>query len=485
MGSQGAALARMGLTALPAIAITGFYGTSALAQDDLQEDAAANEQIETRFTFEGGINAVAEENLFWNLAQTFAPTADFNSDTQWLEVYVKPGVELEAALSGNSALYAGGSLVASWTEGQDGLGQGDTGRVTTEEAYIGLTVGSTESGQFDFSIGAQELKLGTGMQIANGASNGFERGAVKLGPRKAWERTAIAKFALKDLTARAFFLDPNELRSNNTRTEFAGVDVRFDWDGDFAGITYVNALQSNAPYPQAAPGGLGPPVFLDGGRDGLNSLSFYGRLHPLKEAVPGLYLALDGAYQWNGRINLDAWAGRVQVGHAWSSKPWRPEVFYTYQTFSGDDPDTPGLERFDPLNYEGSPASWATGSKSALVFINSNVQSHQLTFKLTPSPQDFLTLRTAHIRVNELRSPIQFGQATRLDLTEDLGSVVAGVTDPHLSDDVFIEYTRVLNRNIFLTGGFSVSFPGQGIKNAVGGSAPAWTGGFINVVVNY
>ena len=271
-----------------------------------QAPAPASEEVELRFTLDGGINAVAEENLFWNLAETFAPTADFNSDTQWLEVYVKPGVELESALSGDATVYAGASLVASMTAGQDGLGQSNTNRLTTEEAYIGIQAGSRETGQIDVSIGAQELKLGTGMQIANGASNGFERGAVKLGPRKAWERTAIAKFSLQELTARALFLDPNELQSNNTRTVFAGAVVGFDWSGDFAGVTYVNALQSGAPYPQAAPGGLGPPVFLDGGRDGLNSLSFYGRVHPLRGYVPGLYVAIDGAYQWNERIDLDA-----------------------------------------------------------------------------------------------------------------------------------------------------------------------------------
>jgi hypothetical protein len=470
---------------ISAFALGVVAAPAAMAQEANQPSDSRSEELDVKVTFEGGLNAVAEENLFWNLAEIFAPTADFNSDTQWLEAYIKPGVVIESHVSSSATVYAGGSFVASMTTGQDGLGQSNNNRLTSEEAYIGLRIGSRETGELDLSIGAQTLKLGTGMQIANGASNGFERGAVKLGPRKAWERTAIAKFSLDGLTARAFYLDPNELASNDTGTEIVGGDLRYDWDGDFIGATYVNLIESGAPYPQAAPGGFGPPAFLNGGRDGLNSLSFYGRVHPLKGAVPGLYVALDGAYQWNERIDLDAWAGRIQLGHAWNNKPWRPEVFYTYQTFSGDDPNTTKLERFDPLNYEGSPASWATGSKSALVFINSNVQSHQLTFKMMPSPRDFVTLRTAHIRVNELRSPIQFGQATRLDLTDDLGSVVAGVTDPHLSDDVFIEYTRVLTPNIFLTGGFSVSVPGDGIRIAAGGSAPAWTGGFVNIVVNY
>lgn len=450
-----------------------------------QDSTSESSDTEINYTFDGGINAVAEENLYWNLADRFAPSANFDSDTQWLEVYAKPGVEITHNADQALQFYGGFSVVASATLGTDAFDQKNTSRLTTEEAYVGFRTGTVETGQFDLSVGAQELKLGTGMLISNGASNGFERGAVKLGPRKAWERTIIGRFRYQGLTATGFFIDPNELASNNTKTHSVGGDVRYDWDKtDFAGVSYVNVLQSGAPYPQAAVGGVGPPNFLDGGREGLNALSFYSMLHPFDGSLPGFYVALDGAYQWNDRVNLDAWGGRIKVGHAWNAKPWRPDLFYSYQTFSGDDPDTPELERFDPLNYEGSPASWATGSKAALVFINSNVQSHQLTLKTMPSPRDFLTLRAAHIRVNEQRSPIQFGQATRLELTDDLGSVIAGVTANHLADDFFIEYTRVLTPNAFLTGGFSLSIPGKGIENAFGGGAPAWTGAFVNLVVN-
>ncbi|WP_128893195.1 hypothetical protein [Erythrobacter sp. HKB08] len=461
---------------------------AAFAQEEPATQGADQETSDTqiKFTLEGGINAVAEENLYWNLADRFAPSANFDSDTQWLEFYAKPGVELTHNLGGDSELYGGFSVVASATLGTDAFDKSDTGRVTMEEAYLGIRTGSIETGQFDLSIGAQELKLGTGMLVSNGASNGFERGAVKLGPRKAWERTIIARFRKQGLTTTAFFIDPNELASNDTKTQSVGGDIRYDLGrGDFVGVSYVNVLQSGAPYPQAAPGGIGPPNFLDGGRDGLNAISFYSLIHPAREAAPGFYIGLDGAYQWNGRLDLDAWGGRLKVGHAWNDKPWRPDLFYSYQTFSGDDPDTPELERFDPLHYEGSPASWATGSKAALVFINSNVQSHQLTLRTMPSPRDFLTFRAAHIRVNELRSPIQFGQATRLEISDDLGSVISGVTANHLADDFFVEYTRVLTPNIFLTGGFSISVPGKGIENAFGGDAPAWTGGFVNVVMNF
>ena len=473
---------RSGISCILFAAAPAAYSQDAIAEGPDPE----SDKTEIKFTLEGGINAVAETNLYWNLADKFAPSADFDSDTQWLEIYAKPGVDLTHSLDGSSEIYGGFSVVASTTLGTDAFDKSDTGRVTIEEAFLGFRTGTVETGQFDLSAGAQELKLGTGMLISNGASNGFERGAVKLGPRKAWERTIIARYRKKGLTTTAFFIDPNELASNNTKTHSVGADIRYDLDRtDFVGVTYVNVLQSGAPYPQAAPAGVGPPNFLDSGRDGLNAISFYGLVHPAKGSLPGFYIGLDGAYEWNGRIDLDAWGGRVKIGHAWNDKPWRPDLSYSYQTFSGDDPDTPELERFDPLHYEGSPASWATGSKAALVFINSNVQSHQLTLRTMPSPRDFLTLRAAHIRVNEQRSPIQFGQATRLEITDELGSVISGVTANHLADDFFVEYTRILTPNIFLTGGFSISVPGKGIENAFGGDAPNWTGGFVNVVVNF
>ena len=120
-----------------------------------------------------------------------------------------------------------------------------------------------------------------------------------------------------------------------------------------------------------------------------------------------------------------------------------------------------------------------------MVFINSNVQAHGLTFNVKPSTKDALTLRFAHIRVNELRSPVQFGQATRVDTSGGTANVIAGVTDKHLSDDVFLEYSRVINRHTFLTAGASVSLPGDGTRSIVDGDAPQWTGVFLNVVVNY
>ncbi|WP_211596692.1 hypothetical protein [Phreatobacter stygius] len=120
-----------------------------------------------------------------------------------------------------------------------------------------------------------------------------------------------------------------------------------------------------------------------------------------------------------------------------------------------------------------------------MVFINSNLNAHQIALELAPTDRDALTLRYSIVKANELRSPIQFGQGTRLEVSNGVPILVAGVTNKHLADDVFVEYTRQVNPNTYLTAGFSVSFPGAGIASIVPSKTPAWTGGFVNVVVSY
>lgn len=446
--------------------------------------------LKIRGYFQAGVNLVGERNLFWDLSQTFAPTANFDADTVWFESYAKPGVGFEWKVAPHDVVYGKVSAVLSDTRGIDAYDTGNTGRITWEDAYIGYRAERPNGLFVDISGGRRPLKLGTGMLIENGGSSGFERGALKLGPRKAWERAAIAQFGFSGFRSTTFYLNPNETKANDSKNELAGTDLRYDSkEGGYAGVTYVNVLESEAPYPKAAPGGIGLPGVIPNAREGLNALSFYARTDQFKGALSGLFLSTDVAYEWNDDIDLRAWAARGQIGYTFKRHRWRPMFMYSYQTFSGDDPDTQGLERFDPLFFEGSPSSWATGSKSSFTFINSNVQAHQFTISINPTRQDRFTLRYAHIRANELRSPIQFGQATRFDLSTGQG-VVAGVIDPYLADDVFLEYFRVIDQNTFLTAGVSASFPGPGLKQTVrgtaaGGDLPVWLGGFVNIVVNY
>lgn len=312
-----------------------------------------------------GLNAVSEQNLFWNFSNVVAPGSGFDPDATWLELYVKPGVSFEKTLDGGSVLYGKLSAVSSYTIGTDAYDFGDTGRTTLEEAYLGYRTDLADGVGLDMSIGPRELRLGTGMLIANGGSSGFERGALKFGPRKAWEMAAIGRIAGYGYTGTAFYIDPNERPSSDGHNELAGMDLRYDDPaGGFMGITYINVLNSQSPYIQAAAGGIGAPTILPNARDGTNALNLYAQSTPFVGALENWIFSADLAYEWNDDINLKACAGRVQAGYSFDSLPWSPTLTYSYQTFSGDDPDTNTLERFDPLYYEGSPSAWATGSKS-------------------------------------------------------------------------------------------------------------------------
>lgn len=391
------------------------------------------------YQLEAGIQAAGERRLFWTLADHFASDARFNSDRVWWEFYVKPGLRLRQPLERGAEFYGGLSMVGSGTLRHDAFDTGNTGRASLEDAFLGLRWPLADAAtQLDLSVGAQSYSLGTGMLIANGGSNGFSRGALKLGPRKAFEMSAIARLKHRDWSAEAFLLDPNESPDNDSGNRLVGATLGYKPSTEqFIGIAYGEVTRSQAPYPQAPPGGEGIPSIIEGARRGLSFTYGFARWPLLRSADGLLWLGLDAAVEHHKRIDLRAWGGRVELGYAFQAVAGKPKVSYNYQTFSGDDPATPRLERFDPLFYEGSPGAWATGSKASMVFINTNVRAHQLTIEWTATPRDLLALYVAHLRANELRSPLQFGQATRLDFADGVPKLISGVTHAHLSDDIF------------------------------------------------
>lgn len=175
--------------------------------------------------FQGGVNLVAEQRLFWNFGKTVAGVTDFDPNAEWLEAYLKPGVTFERRAGGRATFYGGLSGVASMTIGTDAFDAGDTGRVTLEEGYLGWRYTADET-TFDLSVGPRVFKAGDGMLIEAGGSSGFSRGALKLGPRKAWAFAGLAEVTHGKFKATGFYLDPNESPDNDTGNRLAGVDLR-------------------------------------------------------------------------------------------------------------------------------------------------------------------------------------------------------------------------------------------------------------------
>lgn len=307
------------LAASLASVITAASVAGAAAQESdptLLHDANG---LKVRWHFQLGLNAVAETNLFWDLGEFAAPESGFESDTQWLESYAKPGLSVQKSLGRASTLTGKVTGVMSYTLGTDAFDSSDTGRVTLEEAYVRFSTVFANGVATEFSAGGQEVSFGAGMLMSKGGSSGFERGSLKLGPHRAWQRAAVAKVSGHGTTGTAFYVDANEMASNELGNRLAGVDVRLDGKtGGYVGSTYARVVGSRAPYPKAAPGGVGPAEIEPEARDGLNAWNVYARTNAFAGALKNLFLTADLAYEWNPRIDLSAWAGRVQTGYAFA-----------------------------------------------------------------------------------------------------------------------------------------------------------------------
>jgi hypothetical protein len=433
-----------------------------------------------KFSLDGVLQQSGVTGSWWNLSEQFAPDANYKVDRAWAESWIKPGVRVDTSAADWVTVYSGVSYVGSSNLGKDVFEQGNRGLWAIEDAYLGARIPlPDEASTLDVSYGRQPYKIGTGMLIAVGALNGFERGATTTFARRAWEEAGIVRWSRGPLSLDGFYLNPNELRSGDTSTRLAG--TKFEWNpapNQSLGIAYINVFESIFPYTAA------PLQLLPDGRQGLNTVHLFGRWNPLPETLPDWSVAGDYAHQWNDRINMAANAYNLETAYAFSQRPLTPRLAYAYRSFSGDDPGTSRFEKFDPLYYEGAPALWATGSNGSFSFLNSNVRAHRLSLNLTLNPTNFMAFYYWHVRADQVNSPLQFGQAGRIEASGGEPQLVAGVPNAHLSDDLYCEYTRMLTTHVFLTTGVAVSFPGRGYRDLVDNSK-TWVGGLANLTMKY
>ena len=431
---------------------------------------------------DAGLQLIHERNPFWGLAEQFAPSADYQPSYGWAEGFVKPSVQFTHPLQGGQVVYGTASALASYTARDDIFLQGNTGRVLLEDAFLGLRQPRSETQWgYDLSVGAQPYRLGQGFLLSNGAGNGFERGAAVSAPRKAWGLAALGRLQGTAWSADAFYLDPNELRSGNTGTRIAGVNAAWSPGADASvGLAYFKVLESTAPYPQA------PVRIIDGGREGLQTLDLHWRFEPKEGPLAGFSAMGELALQRNARVQMQARGLGMELGYRWAGAPLAPRLSYSARYFSGDDPSTPHrLERFDALFYDGGPATWSSGGNGSFAFYNANLMVHRVRLDLTVSPQDFVNLSYWNIHAAQANSPLQYGQAGRLAIANGQIGLISGVPRRALSQELYLEHTRVLSQHLFFTWGVALAFPQEGIKAVLPAGARRWTGVLANLSYRY
>jgi len=345
---------------------------------------------------------------------------------------------LDARLTAVASL-TGGGLDA----GGSNLDPRQPADVQLEDASIGWRSGklfadSLGDDALQLSVGKQRYEIGNGFLIKDGGSDGGRRGGFWLGMRRAWQLSAVARLKTRGFTGELFFLQPNQLPSQETNLVGGNLEYAFGERATMGG-SYIFGAKSDDPR-----------------RDGINVFDLRADVQPLT-SVTGLRLAGEYAYENNGH--------QVQSAYGWYLKPyydfrdavpWRPLIEFRYAVFTGDEGGR-GNQGFDPLFYGSS--DWETWYQGEILgeYTSTNRDLISYLAGLTLHPTDALTLRSYYLHF-ALEDP-----ATQL--VSRSGNVrLFEVSSKRIGDEVNLiadwQATKILSFSFV----FGANFPGKAIR---------------------
>lgn len=409
----------------------------------------------------------------------------------WYEGFATPGLEFKWADEAVGEIYGRVSAVAAATRGQgDAQATSTTSdqpeHVALEDAYVGW-----RSGPFDFSVGNQPFLVGDGFLIANGTLDGGGRAAYLLGPRAAFEKTAIARLDLEPIRVDLFHLSGNVDQSlmygaDNPDTRLIGANIEwfeavepgkggreFEQRKWYAGLTALKIYDADRAFSFAGSQGGGG---AGANRDGLAtySLRVGGSFIP---DLDDLALYSEWAIQRNddsatgGTVRANAW--HIQPQYKFSDMPWTPTLTARYAHFSGDKNTGDREDRsWDPLFSDAGPRGAQTWVQGLIygnyVGSNSNLNSKFVGAEIVPI-EETLKLGVAFFR-HDYDHPSQ-----------------ASAISHHLMDelDLYAEWTTPIS-GLTVAPAFAAGQAGKGQRQALGLGADAdrtiWLG---QVMLNY
>lgn len=246
-------------------------------------------------------------------------------------------------------------------------------------------------------------------------------------------------------------------------------DVIHKRRGDRLGLSYVRVLTSTQAYAL-----FSFPFSIPNGRDGLEALQGFARIDGTPIGLPDAWVRGEFALERNSRIDMSASAFYGEAGYRFATMPFAPKLSYGYATFSGDNPNTPQYERFDPLYYGNPQDGWSFGSVSSYVFRNANVNFNRVVLGLTMSKQDDVTLQYIHTRANELATLTLGPLVGNGPALFNGGLNIPILTNPDLADEIYGQWSHKFKPNVIGTLSASVAFPGAGLTSLPNAQAQTW-----------
>lgn len=374
------------------------------------------------FNLDAGLGAFHVANTGFGIGTTSVDANGTRKGTRdWYEYFVKPAIGLEYDLGGAGLAYGRLSVIGAGTggDGDAGFTSSSTAarpeKLLPEDAVIGWKSGEPGvlglgANALDLSVGNQALLVGDGFMIAEGTGNGGKRGASVVGPRVAFEKTAIARINTQPVRADLFRLSAVvdqtlTQEADNPHSELIGANV--EWFGAGEGDTgrfeyegrkwHVGLMALH--FTEADSTGSKNFSFLDGGngtatganRDGLNvySVRVGGSLLPF---LPDFALYGEYGIQRNNKAGRDVRANAwyVEPQYTFSDLPWSPRIGYRYALFSGDANTADQTDKsWDPLFPGNGPRGIGTWTQGEIYgrytgLGNSNLVAQMLSLRATP-----------------------------------------------------------------------------------------------------
>jgi hypothetical protein len=327
-------------------------------------------KVEWTFNFDAGLGAFGFGNSLYQ-DRPDRPTNDQSSN--WLESFAKPSLSGIMHLGPKRGeLFGKVNVVGERTySAPPPLVGGDASSFKVDEMYIGWRCGpNCPRNPVEFTVGRAQYRIGHGMLLWDGASEGGSRGGFWSNARKAFGFAAIARFTPKHNTLEGFYLDKDELPESDAGTRVMGVNYeRTLGEATTLGASYLHTLATD-----------------NATRNGMNVFNLRAYATPLKK-LPGLSFEFEYAYEKNAEL-IKSYAWNALGAYELSGMKWKPKLSYRYAIFAGDDPSTTAEnEAFDPLLtgfYDWG--TWWQGEIGGEYFLsNSNLISHQFRVHVTPS----------------------------------------------------------------------------------------------------
>jgi hypothetical protein len=437
-------------------------------------------------TLRGGLDTYtayyAMRGTWWNLAASSAPT--FDTERSFAELWVQPKLDATYRFDGDREAYAAVSVGVTQTIGADAFDYENQGEVRFGSAVLGVR-GRASGWTYDLSFGRQPFTLGTGMLLTAGSSNGYSWGGGASTQRKTWGKTLLAGAGTGEWTGTAFALEPDEVPEARTDTRVQGVAL--EWarpQVGKVGLAWFTAPRSQAIYP----GDLAPLAFIEKGREGLDTWHGWADLTGLVPAVPTLGFRAEFAQQRNDITRVDGSRDPMKasawlVGASWWGRdlPFAPKFSYHVARFTGDKPDTPTYERFDPMFWGNGLDNWWFGANGAYSWLNANLRARRFIVDAYLSAQDILQFQYVSAAADQLNSAVQFGQGVRFTSS----GLVVGVPKAELSDEFYLQYARVFSPRLIALAFVARSNPGAGLKAVAPQGTEAWTTIGLGLTANF